>query len=63
MPFRLRSAPGKLAPSPISAPNSMKVSVGATHAAPLASKILDYYYNRGGPAADSAAAAPQGTQP
>jgi penicillin-binding protein 2 len=36
--------------------------VGAIHAAPLASKILDYYFHRDGAGA-SAAAAPVGTQP
>jgi len=36
--------------------------VGATHAAPLASKILDYYFQSAGAGADAAAAAPLGTQ-
>jgi cell division protein FtsI/penicillin-binding protein 2 len=37
--------------------------VGAIHAAPVASKILDYYFHRDGARADAGAAAPAGTQP
>jgi cell division protein FtsI/penicillin-binding protein 2 len=36
--------------------------IGATHAAPLASKILDYYFHRNDNRAD-AGSAPTGTQP